>query len=178
MRVTGGVWRGRPLLAPRGLTTRPSTDKTRQAIFNILSHETPEARVLDLFAGSGALGIEALSRGAKSAIFVDQSSRVVDVLKRNLESLELSKRVINSDWKKALKTLGQGGHEFELIFADPPYDEFPQEEVAAEICKVSLLARDGILIIESSVRATPASSLTLLKTRVFGHTQISFYHKG
>ncbi|MCH9031742.1 MAG: 16S rRNA (guanine(966)-N(2))-methyltransferase RsmD, partial [candidate division Zixibacteria bacterium] len=156
----------------------PSTDKTRQAIFNILSHETPGARVLDLFAGSGALGIEALSRGAKSAVFVDKSSPVIDVLKQNLKSLELSERVINSDWKKALKSLSDAGLEFELIFADPPYDEFPQEDVAAVIAKVSLLASEGILIIESSVRDTPASSLTLLKTRVFGHTQISFYHKG
>lgn len=178
MRVTGGKLKGRSLFVPSGLDVRPTTDKVRQAIFNILSHETPGARALDLFAGTGSLGIEALSRGARSAVFVEKSSVSINCLKRNLEKLNLNSSVWQSDWRSALAKLRQAGETFDLIFADPPYGEISSETIAAEIVSTAepaLLASEGILIIESDKQEQPATSLTVLKQRDFGHTRVTFY---
>jgi len=168
------------------MATRPTTDKARQAVCNTLAHEIPDARVLDLCAGSGAVGIEALSRGARSAVFVDNSARATAVIRRNLERLGLLGDIHTRDWRAALHDLNRQGEAFDIIYADPPYAETPPLSILAEVFgersseagEISLLAPEGILIIESAIDAAyePMSPRArLLKTRAFGHTRVSFY---
>lgn len=181
MRVTGGEYRGRKLKAPAGLDVRPTTDKIRQAIFNILAHETPGARVLDLFCGCGSLGIEALSRGAESVVFVDEANKSLQSLRGNLAELSLEAEILALDWKVALRRLSESGRTFDLIFADPPYGRIAAKTIVAGLTPngaASLLAPDGIFIMESEIEAQPAGELRVLKERKFGQTKITFYtHK-
>ena len=118
LRVIAGRAGGRRLTAPAGLTTRPLTDRAKEALFSSLGAEVVEARVLDLYAGSGSLGIEALSRGAASAVFVERSRPALAALRRNLEVTGLSGTVIGSDVEGYL---GRSEGEFDLVFVDPPY---------------------------------------------------------
>lgn len=181
MRITGGLFLGRRLQVPVGRQVRPTTDKVRQAIFNILVHEIPEARVLDLFAGSGALGIEAVSRGAESAVFVEKHKSALNCLKRNLAGINLTARVIEDDWVNALRQLAHLDEKFDLIFADPPYGMLAGDAIAEAVVgregetESALLAPDGILIIESSAQDQPVTILRTLKERIFDTTRISFY---
>ena len=123
MRIIAGEARGRTLTAPKGMDTRPTQDYVRESLFNILQASVPEARVLDLFAGSGALALEALSRGAVKATLVDCSTDAVQCIKRNAETLGFAERVtvIRSDWQAALMRLSKNGERFTLVFLDPPY---------------------------------------------------------
>ncbi len=189
MRITGGAFRGRRLEVPQGKEVRPTTDKVRQAIFNILVHEIQEARVLDIFAGSGALGIEAVSRGAEYAVFIEKYSQPAKSLQRNLDKISLQARVIQTDWLAGVKSLRASEQLFDLIFADPPYGEFSGDTIAEAVlgeaileekpdktpAKSSLLAPEGILIIESSERDEHVTKMRLLKDRIFDTTRISFY---
>jgi len=181
MRITGGLFRGRRLQVPVGREVRPTTDKVRQAIFNILVHEIPEARVLDLFAGSGALGIEAVSRGAESAVFVEKHNSALNCLKRNLAEVKLDARVLEDDWLDAIQQLIARQERFDLIFADPPYGMLSGDAIAEAVVgreqgvESALLAPDGILIIEGSAQDEPVTILRTLKERVFDTTRISFY---
>src|SRR6185436_12967912 len=122
MRLTGGLDRGRKLRAPRGATTRPTGAKVREAIFNILG-PPPEHAVLDVFAGTGALGLEALSRGASGAMFIERDGRALQALHRNLRELGLAARarVIGGDAQAALRQLAGEGQRFGWVFIDPPY---------------------------------------------------------
>src|SRR4051812_23969742 len=122
MRLTGGLDRGRKLRAPRGATTRPTGAKVREAMFNILG-PPPLEPVLDLFAGTGALGIEAMSRGAESVFFVERDARALQALHRNLRELGLAarSRVLGADVRAALKHLSAEGVRFGWVFLDPPY---------------------------------------------------------
>ncbi|MDO4739182.1 MAG: 16S rRNA (guanine(966)-N(2))-methyltransferase RsmD [Eubacteriales bacterium] len=145
MRIIGGTARGKALLAPEGTDTRPTADRTREALFNILMRHTPGARVLDLFAGSGALSAEALSRGAKSALCVDLSPQACAAARRNtqLKGVEGSAQVLCMDWRRALSQM----HEpFDIVFLDPPYH---MTEVYGEA--FSALAERGLLHEESVV---------------------------
>lgn len=121
MRITGGEWRGRRLAAPPGRITRPTADRVREAWMSIVAAQLPGARVVDLFAGSGALGLEALSRGAEHAVLVERSTTVVGVLRRNIDALGAANRcsVVRAD---ALRyAAGRSPLEFDVAFADPPY---------------------------------------------------------
>lgn len=176
MRVTGGTLKGRRLSTAPGMTTRPTTDKVRQSIFNILMHEIEDAEVLDLFAGSGAVGIEAVSRGAKSAVFVESIYKPVAVIKQNLKSLELEAQVLNADYREACRILSANGRQFDLIFADPPYEKVTPQEVAETVLQYNLLRSKGLFIIEhKSGMSISSDSIVLLKKRKFGQTEVSFY---
>lgn len=184
MRITGGELRGRTISAPRGMAVRPTTDKVRQSIFNILAHEIPEAKVIDLFCGCGSLGLEALSRGAESVVFVDVSEKSIRSLQQNLKSLDLKSEVIQADWHTALNKLRESGRSFDLVFADPPYHDVKPEWIARQVFPdalktdrdtPALLGPEGILIIESEADAPPVESARLLKERTFGQTKVSFY---
>ena len=147
MRITGGIDKGRILKAPR--TIRPTQDKIRETIFNVLGEKVSGAIFFDLFAGSGAVGIEALSRGAKGAVFVEQSKKVISVLKENLESLGYSDkaRIITKDALKLFNSLTlELPNSPIIIFADPPYNEGYVERIMKNIPIVA----DRILIIEHS----------------------------
>lgn len=125
MRIIGGKHKGRKLRSVKGTKTRPTADRTREAIFNIIASQVPEAKVLDLFAGTGAFGIEALSRGAQSAVFIDISNRSISVLRENLDRLpfESPTKVIRWDISRNLNCLNSSALVIDLVFMDPPYNK-------------------------------------------------------
>lgn len=149
MRVTGGEVQGRKLKAPKGLTTRPTTDKTKQAIFNRLQlAEFGDA--LDLFAGSGSIGIEFLSRGANSVVFVDGDANSIKIIKENLSLINLGEKasVYKNDVLKAIGVLGRKSKRFDYIFLDPPYEKGLVEKSLQAIFENGLLKEDGVIIAE------------------------------
>lgn len=174
MRIVGGDLKGRVLRAPPGMDTRPTSEKVREAIFNILPDVTG-LEVLDLFAGTGALGIEALSRGAEFATFVDKSRTVTEVLKTNLKNLHLEDRakvVAGDAVSYAQKGIGQ--RPWMLVFIDPPY----KSDLAVRAAKALDNLHDAIVVIEHDrVHAPPDKLGSLLRTdeRRYGDTMVSFF---
>ena len=136
MRIIAGEWRGRRLLAPAGSAVRPTTDRIRESWFSILGDTVRGASVLDLFAGSGALGLEALSRGATSAVFVERSRKTIRILEQNLEALEVGHRarIVAGDALAFVRRLGPG--DFDLCLADPPYDRGFAPQLVDAWCQV------------------------------------------
>lgn len=177
MRLTGGTDRGRRLIAPRGGHTRPTAAKVREAIFNILG--PPPGAVLDLFAGTGSLGLEALSRGAPSAVFVEREAAALGALRRNLRETGHEDRasVLGADVRTALRRLAAGGHQFSWVFLDPPYAR-ETEGVLGELSGSGLLSACAVVIVEHDRRHRPPESvgcLFLTDTRQYGDTELSFY---
>jgi 16S rRNA (guanine(966)-N(2))-methyltransferase RsmD len=153
MRVVGGTLGGRRLIAPRGQATRPTSDRVREALFSILGDRVQGARVLDLFAGSGALGIEALSRGAAEATFVDSAAPAIAALRANLEALGLTAEVLRRDALVFLKATARTPRQYDLVFLDPPYAD--AERLGARLGDTLpvLLAPGGCVVSESDRRA-------------------------
>ncbi|MGI8748968.1 MAG: 16S rRNA (guanine(966)-N(2))-methyltransferase RsmD, partial [Thermoleophilaceae bacterium] len=145
MRVVAGTHRGRRLHRPPGLGTRPTSDRVREALFSMLADNVTGARVLDLFAGSGALGIEALSRGAARAVFVESSRSTVETVQRNLSELGLDARVHRRDALSYLRGAGGSSH-YDLVFLDPPYDCAPR--VAAPVAGLlpAVLTENALIV--------------------------------
>ncbi|MFC4598863.1 16S rRNA (guanine(966)-N(2))-methyltransferase RsmD [Cohnella hongkongensis] len=151
MRVISGQAKGHPLRAVPGSGTRPTTDKVKEALFSMIGpYFNDGERVLDLFAGTGALGIEALSRGAVSAVFVDSSAKSVEVIRRNLESTRLADRasVYRNEARRALKALEKTGRSFDLIFLDPPYAMTDCDAILMEMAGRGLAAESAIAVVE------------------------------
>ena len=171
MRVVAGEFKGRRLRAPRGLRTRPTADRVREALFSILG-DVSGARVLDLYAGSGALGIEALSRGAASAVFVERDARAASAIRDNLRALELDQAVRRQD---ALRFLAANEGTFDLVFCDPPYDSVPRiAEPLAERLPV-LLTQGARIVTESDKRMPLELPFELLAERTYGDTRIAIH---
>ena len=147
MRVITGKARGINLKTPEGLQTRPTADRVKEALFSIIQFDIPGARVLDLFGGTGQLGIEALSRGAKSATFVDASNTACNLIRENLKRTRLQEegRVICSDY---LAFLGRCSEKYDIIFLDPPYAEVFLENALNRITEIDILQSGGIIITE------------------------------
>jgi 16S rRNA (guanine966-N2)-methyltransferase len=178
MRVTGGIYKGRIIKTIPGLSTRPTTDKIRQSIFNILMNDIVDTSVLDIFAGSGALGIEALSRGAGAVIFIESGHKQVEIIRGNLKMLDLKAEIMESDYSEVCCNLQKIGKKFNLIFADPPYEKIKPPEVIKTILQYNLLKDDGLFIIEhKSGQIAKSDRVDLLKKRKFGQTEVSFYVK-
>lgn len=183
MRVIAGKFRGRTLEEVKSEKTRPTMDRIKQSMFDSLSSEVEGARVLDLFAGSGSLGIEALSRGAKSGIFVDIDKNACDVVSRNLAKFgENAKNVFCMPWESALKKFaGDGGSEskvFDLIFLDPPYQSRFGFEAIEKIKELGLLADGGIIIFECGKKAEETARLGFsVKTIKYGDKFVHFLRK-
>ena len=154
MRVSAGELRGRTLRAPGGRATRPTSERARQGLFDWLGQAVAGARVLDLYAGSGALGIEALSRGADSAVFVERDRDALRSLRRNVEELGLAERarVIDAPVSRALTRLASEGARFDLLLADPPYGNGAAASLAQTNDLVDILAPGGVLVIERGGR--------------------------
>lgn len=169
MRIISGKYKGRTIRPPVGI--RPTSDKLRETVFNIIQHEIGGAKVLDLYAGSGAYGIEALSRGAASVTFVDQSGRSISAIKANLNTLGENQQVVQAD---ALEWVRNQSGEYDLIFIDPPYDSFDSGVLESG----QLLGERGILLLEISSRtpdpATP-DALDLLDKRLYGDTKLMIF---
>ncbi|HLI77146.1 MAG TPA: 16S rRNA (guanine(966)-N(2))-methyltransferase RsmD, partial [Acidobacteriaceae bacterium] len=159
MRVIGGEYRSRPLVAPRGLGTRPTSDRLRETLFNVLGPRLQGARFADLYAGSGAVGIEALSRGAAQVLFAESSPVAVAAIRRNLASLGLTQRVAVDarPVRRALVDAAKRGDRFDLIFLDPPYEA--AEEYLAALGGLGAadgpVLADGALVIAEHARRSP-----------------------
>lgn len=182
MRVIGGNARGRHLKVPKGQTLRPTAARVKEALFNILPHDLSGTKVLDLFAGTGNLSIEALSRGAAAAILVDRSARSGRTIRENLRRLGLADRT--QLWimpvPQALRLLGRQGETFDLIFLDPPYDRNWIGGTLKLIGQGRLLGESGVLIAEHSQRENVEpryNSLVLHDQRRYGSTLLSFFNQ-
>lgn len=176
MRITGGIYGGRIIKTVPGLKTRPTPDKVRQAIFNMIMHDIEGARVLDLFAGSGALGIEALSRGAKAATFVEGAHAPAGIIRENLAALGIEGRVYENDYKNALKMLSAADEKFDIIFADPPYELLGPLEIVAQVAEYNLLEPNGFLIIEHRAgREVENETWRPARHKKYGQTEVTIY---
>ncbi len=153
LRIIAGTARGRRIETPEGRDTRPTLDRVRENLFNMLQGRIPDARVLDLFAGSGALALEALSRGASFAVLADRDREACRVEQRNIESLGFSglTRVLHSPWERTVQTLAREGERFDLIFLDPPYAMTDLREMTEAL--KPLTAEDGLIIVEHQAKA-------------------------
>ncbi|MFZ5453313.1 MAG: 16S rRNA (guanine(966)-N(2))-methyltransferase RsmD [Thermodesulfobacteriota bacterium] len=179
MRVIAGALKGRRLAPVKG-HIRPTGAKVREAIFNILGDAVEDARVLDLFAGTGALGIEALSRGAREAVFVEDNPEALQVLRRNLEDLDLKDRVrvLPVAVRQALKKLAVHGEDFDLAFLDPPYGGEKAAAALEALSAAAILAPAAWVVAEHSRRdqlPEAAGELIRRDLRRYGDTQVAFY---
>ena len=179
MRVITGKARGINLKTPEGLTTRPTTDRVKEALFSIIHFEIPGARVLDLFGGTGQLGIEALSRGAKSAVFVDAGDKACALIRENLKRthLEADAKVVRSDY---LQYLDRCRETFEIILLDPPYAEVFLENALKRITEIDILQSGGIIVAERPLgKDLPweFEGLTRSKDYKYGNTLLTIYRK-
>ena len=184
MRVIAGALKGRRLVTPRGHLTRPTADQVRIALMDTLMPYLPEADVLDLFAGAGAVGIEALSRGAARATFVDRDRRAGAALRQNLEALGLGEatRVLLMDVERALPRLAAEGARFDIVFLDPPY-ETALVPATLDWLGAGRLTRPGSLVVaqhltKRSPLLTPLPALTRFRARRFGETTLTFFRAG
>jgi 16S rRNA (guanine966-N2)-methyltransferase len=184
MRITGGTFRGRALAEPPDDRVRPTSDKVRQAIFNILAHnafgfELDGAKVIDVFAGTGALGLEALSRGASFALFVDDSAESRALIRRNVEALNLTGAT--KIWRRDAANLGPlgagAGGPFALAFLDAPYRKRLTERALASLATGGWLAPSALVIAETAADETIeiSSGYTLLDERSYGETAVHIY---
>jgi 16S rRNA (guanine966-N2)-methyltransferase len=183
MRVIGGTARGRRLLAPRGLDTRPTSDKVKEALFSILAGMIGPLdgnSVLDVFAGTGSLGIEAMSRGAAQAVFIDTGREAATVLAKNLEATGFSDRsmIMIQDFRAAVTRLERAGRNFQLVFLDPPYGKGLLEKSLEQLAASSMLDEDAVVVAELSTREEIGSSFGTLRQcdrRVYGDTALIFF---
>jgi 16S rRNA (guanine966-N2)-methyltransferase len=179
MRIVAGQFKGRSLAAPEGAHTRPTSDRVREALFNILEHGIADfslagQRVLDLFAGTGALGLEALSRGASYCLFVEEDAAARGLIRRNVEALGLTG--VTKIFRRDATDLGPAGKHagFGLVFLDPPYDQGLAERALAAAAKGGWLAPGAMVVIEESKRASVAlpPGFAPLDHRTWGDTQV------
>jgi len=179
LRVISGRLKGKKLFALKGLSLRPTSDRVREAIFDILQKFPPGERVLDLFAGTGALGIEALSRGAKRAVFVEGSASSCAVLLRNIESCQLSSQaeVLAREVQAGLKALESRKEVFDLVFLDPPYGKGLALQALRDLSRGSLLAPDALIVAEHSPQEDLAfiPDLERIDRRKYGGTEVSIF---
>lgn len=179
MRVITGSARGRRLGELKGMETRPTTDKVKESIFNCIQFDVEGARVLDLFAGTGQLGIEALSRGAESALFVDKRADAVKLVRENLELCRLAERaqVICGD---SLAQLASLRTKFDIVFLDPPYDSTLLEQAIEKIVSFDILAPGGIIVAESALDkalAEPAAPYRLGREYRYGKIKVTLIRR-
>ena len=179
MRIIGGKFKGRKLRSVRGSRTRPTSDRTREAIFNIIALQVRSARVLDLFAGTGAFGVEALSRGAQSAVFIDISSQSLSVLRENLAAIPLESptRVIRWDLTRDLNCLNSIPLAFDLVFIDPPYNKNLIAPALGHLHTSQSLENGARIIVEHSHLELVEADLLpfeIVDRRRYGKTLVSF----
>ena len=181
MRVIAGRARGQKLKSPEGLGTRPTTDRIKESLFNIIQNDLYDAAFLDLFAGTGAMGIEALSRGAQKAVFVEIEKKNIEIIHENLTSTKLMENaeVLHKDVLSTIKGLYERDMKFDIIFMDPPYNKGYNIEVIHQITQYDILNDEGILIIERAAEdIIPKDiSLKIFKERNYGSTTMTFLTK-
>jgi len=183
MRITGGKNKSRKLANIRGADIRPTSDMVRSSVFNILGQKLTDLDVLDLFAGTGSLGIESLSRGARKAVFIDKSNKALDIVQKNVNlcGFENISAIIKEELPGGLSSIINLGYgQFDLVFIDPPYKK---EYIKSTICKLlecNLLSKEGIIVAESAAKdnnplPSQINELRLELARSYGSTLIGFY---
>ena len=179
MRIVGGSLKGRPLKSPKGTATRPTTDRTRESLFNILTHKIDfeNCRTLDLFAGTGALGLEAISRGSSYCVFIEEVSSARGTIRDNVEALELSG--ITKIFRRDATSLGKVGtlKPFDLVFADPPYRKGFGEKAARSLREGGWLNESAVFVLEEAADVFPQDlrGYALDDKRTYGETAIGLF---
>jgi 16S rRNA (guanine966-N2)-methyltransferase len=175
VRIIAGSRKGHTIHAPKGLETRPTSDRVRENVFNIVAPWVEGARVLDLYAGSGAMGLEALSRGARVAVFVEADPDAVRAIERNLDKLRLTgATVLRRDAVSGLAQEATAGRKYDLVLIDPPYAMTDYDSLARYLPRV--LAEDGLLVLESGAKSEPElPGLGVHTTRKYGSTRVTVF---
>ncbi|MBQ7737816.1 MAG: 16S rRNA (guanine(966)-N(2))-methyltransferase RsmD [Oscillospiraceae bacterium] len=177
MRVISGTCRGRKLLEPAGMDVRPTTDQVKEALFNIIQFDIEGRKALDLFAGTGQLGIEALSRGAASCTFVDASRTSLKLVQENLRRCGLTAAVVQSDSIAFLRR----GEKFDLIFLDPPYGMGLEEQAVRDVKEFDILSKGGIMVCETRADTAvpdPGADYGSVKTYRYGRIRLTVITRG
>ena len=179
MRVISGFLKGRNIEGYNIEGTRPTQDRVKESMMASIQNKIKDAIVLDLFAGSGSLGIETISNGAKLCYFVDNNKEVTNILKKNIKNLGIENKsnIINSDWKKMLNTFGESHQKFDIIFVDPPYDYDVYEKIITKVNELNLLNDGGVLVLEYSNKKfqNQYDNLILIKEKKYGFKSVNIY---
>ncbi|MDU2197518.1 MAG: 16S rRNA (guanine(966)-N(2))-methyltransferase RsmD [Peptostreptococcaceae bacterium] len=180
MRVISGKARGLKLDTPKNQDVRPTTDRVKESLFNMINSYIMDSNILDLFAGTGSLGIECLSRGAKNCVFVDKSKDSINIVRSNVKKarVENESTILNVDFKDAVKRLSTQNQKFDVIFMDPPYYENMFIECLKSIDKFNLLDEDGIIVVEHDTKDLFEDSIGRLnksREKKYGNTTLTFY---
>jgi 16S rRNA (guanine966-N2)-methyltransferase len=171
VRIIAGSRKGHTIVAPRGRDTRPTSDRVRENVYNILG-TVEDATVLDLYAGSGAMGLEALSRGAAQAVFVDDDRGAVDAIERNLGKLRLHGTVLCRD---AISFLSSERRQYDLVLVDPPYDVYADIETQLARYLPGVLTETAVVVVETDARTQPSLPLEQRTSRKYGQTRVTVF---
>ena len=179
MKVISGILKGRNIEGFNIDGTRPTMDRVKESLFATIQNNLKDSIVLDLFAGSGQLGIEAISNGAKTCYFIDNNKEVIKILNKKISNLNIksNSKVILSDWKKALNDFSNQNIKFDLIFVDPPYDYDVYEKILEKVSSLNLLNEDGLIILgHSNLKFKETyDNLTLFKEKRYGNKSVNIY---
>jgi 16S rRNA (guanine(966)-N(2))-methyltransferase RsmD len=183
MKIIAGALKGQRLVTPRGHRTRPTADQVRIALMDSLMPYLPDARFLDLFAGAGGVGLEALSRGAARAVFVESDPAAFESLRRNITALRLARqtRVVRGDVGRMLGMLAAQAERFEVVFLDPPYGAGLGDATLARLGEGTVTAPSAIVVAQHFTKQPPADTIGLLRAfraRRFGETTLTFFRAG
>jgi 16S rRNA (guanine966-N2)-methyltransferase len=177
VRIVAGSRKGHRIAAPKGVVTRPTGDRVREAAFSLIG-PVDDATVLDLFAGSGAMGLEALSRGALRCVFVEHDRGACRVIQANLEKLRLTGAVVvNRDAAAALREERARGRRYDLVLADPPYEHWGSHEAHLVELLPDVLEKDGVAVVETSAGVEPELPLDLVTSRRYGSARITVFSR-
>jgi 16S rRNA (guanine966-N2)-methyltransferase len=174
MRIIAGSHRGRTIQAPPGRDTRPTSDRVRENVFNLVG-PVDGVTVLDVYAGSGALGLEALSRGAERAVFVENDADAIRAIERNLDTLSLRGTILRRDAITALAAEATAGRKYDLVLVDPPYDMYLDVQPQLARYLPTIVTEDGLLIVETDARIEPELPLQQRTSRKYGSARITVY---
>ena len=181
MKVISGTLKGRNIKGYNIDGTRPTMDRVKESLFGMIQDNIKESTVLDLFSGSGNLGIEAISNGANLCYFIDNNKEAIQTIKENTTNLNINSksRIILSDWKKSLNDFANQNIKFDLIFVDPPYDYDVYEKILNKVSTLNLLNDNGLIILEHRNLKLPNTylNLTLYKERNYGNKSVNIYRK-
>lgn len=182
MRIIAGEAKGRRINAPVGRETRPTSDRVKESIFNILGDRVPGAKILDLFAGTGNMGLEAISRGAEHCIFIDSSKEAIRIIHENINTLKYQDKceVYNNDAIAAMEILNKRNIKFDIIFLDPPYHKNIITTVLKTLNNTEILNHNGLIIAEhdnKDIVPDVFNEFIMIKKAEYGNTTVSFYRK-
>jgi 16S rRNA (guanine966-N2)-methyltransferase len=174
VRIIAGTRKGHTIHAPRGRDTRPTSDRVRENVFNLVG-PVDGATVLDLYAGSGAMGLEALSRGAARAVFVERDGDAVRAIERNLDKLRLQGTIVRQDALAVLAAEAAASRKYDLVLVDPPYDMYSDLQPKLAHYLAAVLADEGLLVVETDARMRPELPLAERTSRRYGQTRVTVY---